>query len=637
MGEDLPCYGMALGSAVLLRLAFPWPGLWPLAWVALVPLMMSLRARPGRRALFIAWIFGAAFSYLNVVWLSTLVQFNPFIPVGIAFLGMAMGVWVAVAGWGWSLIRDRYGALLGGLLAAAWWAGTEWLRTLGPMSYPWGLLGTSQQPSVALIQTLSIAGVYGLTFLIVVVNGFAADWMLARLSGWELKRHPSTLESPAAFALIAQALRWSKVRLAVAVVVVIAIAAWGHFRARSIEARARESATSGQTLLHVSILQPNVMQKTKWDSYADPDPNRRLELQRDMFIDLLAQLDALAESGAKPDLVITPESAVTTPYFSVSAVNDRVQDELLSRAADLAAPILLGADDVVLYNRDGKPTTELAEAVDPATEMPWNHDMFVSAWLLPPHRTFDASAVYHKTRLVPFGEYVPWLHVIPGFQEHIVQVGSFTPGSGPVVFTVPVRHGGWQPGDSARSDRSDRSDGSNRSDPAEESRPPNSSPNRALDLLSPPQIRLATSICFESVYSDHHRAMARSGADLLVNITNDAWYGRTSGPNQHLQICVLRAVETGRPLIRCANTGITVVVSPAGRILERLPFYEQGTLNAEIAVAKDAPQTLYTRWGDWWAIGCLLLGVAALLGELIARKRRPAPARQEQQAPPAST
>jgi apolipoprotein N-acyltransferase len=206
--------------------------------------------------------------------------------------------------------------------------------------------------------------------------------------------------------------------------------------------------------------------------------------------------------------------------------------------------------------------------------------------------------VYHKVRLVPFGEWLPWFNVIPGFQEHIVQVGSFTPGEGPVVFAIPVRTGGWEPAPIGVGGAAEASE-----DPGAE----------ALRRLEPPQVRFATSICFESVFSSLHRWMAREGADFLVNITNDAWYGRSSGPWQHFQIAVLRAVETGRPLVRCANTGITAVVSPAGRVMERLPFYEEGVLTAEVAVDPGAALTVYARWGDWWAVGCLVVGVAALV------------------------
>ncbi len=148
--EDLPCYGLALASAFLLRLAFPRVGIWPIGWVALVPLFMGLRARAGLhlRAFFIAWCFGASFSYGNCLWLNTLIRFNPFIPVGIVALGVAMGAWIGLSGWGWSVLRTRYGPLVGGIVGAAWWAGSEWLRSLGPYGFPWGLPGISQQPSV---------------------------------------------------------------------------------------------------------------------------------------------------------------------------------------------------------------------------------------------------------------------------------------------------------------------------------------------------------------------------------------------------------------------------------------------------------------------------------------------------------
>lgn len=586
--------------------------------------MMGLRARPGLRGFFITWLFGAVFSYLNIFWLNTLVQFNPFIPVGIVALGVAMGLWIALSGWGWSVLRDRGGALAGGLLGAAWWAGSEWLRTLGPYGFPWGLLGISQQPFHPLVQVTSLTGVYGLTFLLVATNGFVADWGLARWSAWELRRRGPAAQG--SLPLVRQAVRWAKARVAGAVVVAVILSAWGCVRARSVENATRRVAEEEGTVLTVAVLQPNVMQAVKWESYASPDEARRTELQRQMFVGLLDQLDRVSESGDEVDLVVTPESAVTTPYFNVPEISRRLQDELLQRAGEIGAPILLGADDVILYDREGRPTTDIAAAIDPETSLPWKHDMFVSAWLLPPDRPFDATAVYHKVRLVPFGEWLPWFNVIPGFQENIVQVGSFNPGSGPVLFTVPVRHGGWTPGMGDEEVTGDDVGAIDEEETASEdetfgTRDTANRTERALDRLTPPQVRLATSICFESVFSDLHRWMAREGADVLSNITNDAWYGRTSGPAQHFQIAALRAVETGRPLIRCANTGITAIVSPTGRVEERLPFYEEGTLTVQVPVRRFASLTLYTRWGDWWAVGCLAVAAAALAATELRRRR----------------
>jgi apolipoprotein N-acyltransferase len=107
------------------------------------------------------------------------------------------------------------------------------------------------------------------------------------------------------------------------------------------------------------------------------------------------------------------------------------------------------------------------------------------------------------------------------------------------------------------------------------------------------------------------------GADFMVNITNDAWFGRTSGPWQHLGMLPLRAVEHRVAIARAANTGISAFVDPSGRITRWLPLFERGVLDGR--VSRRSQSTLYTRWGDWLAYGSL--GLSALgLGFALSRR-----------------
>jgi apolipoprotein N-acyltransferase len=179
---------------------------------------------------------------------------------------------------------------------------------------------------------------------------------------------------------------------------------------------------------------------------------------------------------------------------------------------------------------------------------------------------------YHKMRLVPFGEYVPVQSVLTlggRFQARVVQqVGEFTPGTEAVV--APV-------------------DGH----------------------------RLGAFICYEAIFPDLVRRFAAGGADLLVNITNDAWYGWSSAPYQHLAMATFRAVENGKYLVRAANTGFSAVVDPRGRVLERTPLF------APAVVVRDVPvvpgRTFYGRHGDLFAWGCL--GGAVALTAATFRRR----------------
>jgi apolipoprotein N-acyltransferase len=177
---------------------------------------------------------------------------------------------------------------------------------------------------------------------------------------------------------------------------------------------------------------------------------------------------------------------------------------------------------------------------------------------------------YHKINLVPFGEYVPLksLFTLGGrFTGRVVrQVADFEPGAGPVVARLE--------GD-----------------------------------------RLGVFICYEAIFPDLSRAYADAGAGLLVNITNDGWYGRSSAPYQHFAMARFRAVETGRYLARAANTGISAVIDPLGRVQVSSRLFEERVVMGRIGFRYD--KTPYVRFGDVLAWSCLvvsLLGVGACFG-----------------------
>jgi apolipoprotein N-acyltransferase len=130
--------------------------------------------------------------------------------------------------------------------------------------------------------------------------------------------------------------------------------------------------------------------------------------------------------------------------------------------------------------------------------------------------------------------------------------------------------------------------------------------------------RLAVNICYEDVFGAELIPAARA-ATLLVNVTNDAWYGRSIAARQHNQIAAMRALETGRPMLRATNTGITSAIAHDGRVLAQLPWFTRGIL--EVEIAGRTGDTPYLRAGDWLAVGiaALVLGITAL----VARRGRP--------------
>jgi apolipoprotein N-acyltransferase len=181
---------------------------------------------------------------------------------------------------------------------------------------------------------------------------------------------------------------------------------------------------------------------------------------------------------------------------------------------------------------------------------------FNSAYLIGPNA--DVLGKYDKVHLVPYGEYVPLQKYLPFLGKIVAAVGDFKAGE-------------------------------------------------AGRVLCSGKEKLGVLICFEIIFSELARAMAQNDAQILVSITNDAWFGTTSAPYQHLSMAVFRAVETRRALARSANTGISAFVDPVGRILDDTPLFEEAVRTRSLPLM--GMKTIYVRHGDYFAIGCLAVTV----------------------------
>ncbi len=170
-------------------------------------------------------------------------------------------------------------------------------------------------------------------------------------------------------------------------------------------------------------------------------------------------------------------------------------------------------------------------------------------------------ATYDKMQLVPFGEYVPYAQVLFFVRRVVEAVGDVVPGLVPTVFRLP-----WA--------------------------------------------RFGVAICYEDVFPAVTRRFVARGADFLVNITNDAWYGPTSAPHQHLAQATFRAIEGRVPLLRAANTGISAVIDVDGRIRWQSPLFEP--LVQVEQIGWPGVRTFYTRFGDVFAWASALASLAAI-------------------------
>ena len=177
---------------------------------------------------------------------------------------------------------------------------------------------------------------------------------------------------------------------------------------------------------------------------------------------------------------------------------------------------------------------------------------------------------YDKMHLVPFGEYVPFKRVF-GFAGGLTQeVGDFSPGAS----RAPLQAGS----------------------------------------------KLGVFICYESIFPDEIRQLAANGAQVLVNISNDGWYGDSGAYAQHLKQARMRAVENDRWLLRDTNTGVTASIDPYGRVVSSLPRKVRAALQAPYALTNVT--TFYTRHGDWFAYLCAIISLVGLLFNFQSRARK---------------
>ena len=192
--------------------------------------------------------------------------------------------------------------------------------------------------------------------------------------------------------------------------------------------------------------------------------------------------------------------------------------------------------------------------------------LFNAAFLVTP--TGETAAVYRKMHLVPFGEYVPFKELLYFVSPLVERLAEFSPGTSMVMLPVGPH------------------------------------------LVN-------TAICYEVVYPSLIRQAVNDGSQLLTTITNDAWYGQSSAPYQHFELASMRAIEQGRYLARAANTGISGVVDPYGRVVRQSAIFEQAGLVEDVRLLTS--RTLYSAIGD--AVAYLSIAVTALALAMIGRRK----------------
>ena len=449
------------------------------------------------------WWFGLGYFVPGLYWIgyaflvdaSTFAWLMPFAVLGLpAYLALFMALGFALARLFWTRDASRVIALAASLTMS------EWLRGHALTGFPWNTLGYALTEPLALAQTASLIGLWGLTFLAVAI--FASPAVL--IDSTSRGRKP-----------------W--IAPALALVVLLAMAVFGVVRL------SRQPTVMLNTKLR--IMQPNLEQDARFNYSAKAEVMKK-------YLTLSDRASGPQSTGVRDvNILIWPESAF--PFF-------------LTREADAMAQIadLLPKGTVLVTGSvrapDVPPGTRIRRAYNSIYVI--DHDG-------------NVLSVYDKLHLVPFGEFLP-------FQDWLEKIG---------LEQLTKVQGGFIPGTHRRS----------------------------MDVPNAP--RMLPLICYEAVFpGDVVERNDRPG--WIVNLTNDGWFGISTGPYQHLQQARLRAIEQGLPLVRAANTGISAVIDPLGRLVARLGLGLEGVLDSNLPAA--IPPTPYARAGDLPAL--IILAVAWL-------------------------
>jgi apolipoprotein N-acyltransferase len=489
---------IALVAGAVSALAMEPFNAWPVLFLTF-PVMVWLidgagagRMRGVPAAAMAGWWFGLGYFVPGLYWIgyaflvdaSTFAWLLPFAILGLpAYLALFTAFGFALARLIWTRDASRVIALAATLTLS------EWLRGHVLTGFPWNAFGYALTEPLALAQTASLIGLWGMTFLSVAI--FASPAVL--IDGRSRGRKP-----------------W--IAFAIALMLLIAMGIFGGVRLSL-------KPTTMVAKVKLRIMQPNLQQDVRFNYSAKAEVMQK-------YLTLSDRASGPESTGVRDvSILIWPESAF--PFF-------------LTREADAMAQIadLLPKGTVLITGAvrapDLPPGVRITRAYNSIYAI--DHDGSV-------------LSVYDKLHLVPFGEYLPyqnWMEKL-GFVQLTKIQGGFIPGTR----------------------------------------------RRTMEIPNAP--RMLPLICYEAIFpGDIVPRDDRPG--WIVNLTNDGWFGISTGPYQHLQQTRMRAIEEGLPVVRAANTGISAVIDPMGRIVARLGLGLEGVLDSGLPAA--IPPTVYARVGD---------------------------------------
>jgi apolipoprotein N-acyltransferase len=316
--------------------------------------------------------------------------------------------------------------------------------------------------------------------------------------------------------------------------------------------------------VRVGVVQPNI---DPWEKWGGENVDRWTSYEKQLALFLHETRTIAAQ---RVDLVVWPETAI--PFRILLPGNQFYWSWLRASLDSIQVPVLTGLPSTVFYDSASAPITASRDPVHNRY-----YDDFNSTALLIPGR--GVGPIYKKIVLVPFAERIPYAESFKFLIEPLkwnVGIGMWGKGQDTVVYSLPLVNG--------------------------------SAP------------KFASMICYESVYPNFVREFVKRGAQFLVILTNDSWWGNTSGAYQHAGYGSFRAVENRRWIIRAANGGISGLIDPTGTYHQKTSLYTTATFHGTINLTSEL--TFYTKHGDVFALGNVGCMTFILLLTLIPQRRQ---------------
>jgi apolipoprotein N-acyltransferase len=565
----------------------------PLAWVAMLPLLWGLWSLDGKRAVWkgflLAWLAGTLSSAIQFRWIAVVSSVGAAVlPLYLGLFWGAFGAFAATLGNPWrqaSTTRGQAGdsgpgparreyfpkedvdtnwsvclkSLRFGFCNGAVWAGLEWLRGWLFTGFGWNGLGVAFHETLAMAQAADLLGVWGLSLLLVFFQAVMLQAGRRVVATVRDGRRSWRLDFGIAAGLVGVLLSYGIVRMAL---------------------EGRGEAIRLKTLL-VQINIPQDAAKVLWEPHEvhmayEDETLAALEGLADGDVERLREAVGESEGGgislSWPDWVMWPESALNGRILRLEDGAWGTWEENHQTIAQVrkAGPfqLIYGINELEAEKRGED------ELVMKKGGRAWN-----SLAVMTPENELQT---YRKRHLVIFGETIPFVDSIPLLRKIYEQQagveyrGSFTPGESLDPLPVPVAGGAV--------------------------------------------IGAIPTVCFEDSVPRLTRKFVRPGPQVIVNVTNDGWFKESAAAAQHFANARFRAIELRRPMLRCANSGVSAAIDSAGTTLhpdsgkpqvlldEHGSHFTRGSLLTELDVPVRPSFSLYALIGDWGIIGLAVIG-----------------------------